>query len=52
MMDIRGALKGIFGEDKEGKARHQKWAFSGKRSELSKRTKEGHKATQGKRYEY
>ncbi|MBI4210713.1 MAG: hypothetical protein HY544_04380 [Candidatus Diapherotrites archaeon] len=45
-------LKGLFGRSIEEKARHQKWAFSAKKSELSKRTKAGHKQTSGKRQEY
>ena len=47
-MVLKNFMKSIFGDSAEQKARHQKWSYSGKESDLSKRVQSGHQPTQGK----
>lgn len=52
-MDMKKILHGFLGKsDAEQKARRSKWSFSEGKSEVSKKTRAGHKPTTGKRYEY
>ncbi|HLC79002.1 MAG TPA: hypothetical protein VJG83_01095 [archaeon] len=46
-MDLGKILHGFFGSEKNAKRKHARWENSGKKSELSKRVKAGHKGSSG-----